>query len=199
MQNMAMQAAANAAGSSASGVAAGATAGAAAAAAQAGVAATVAGAAQSAGIAGAATAGASAAAATAATAAVAVASAAGVGLIGNNATTCAYPNLGYRSGNITMFLEGVPRLFTQRESRLIEDVLVDVYNDASGICADIYQREMVNATLVQQVYYAQLAGSNDVLVSAIKTSQSPISSLAVHLFRILLISPSDPFVSGNYF
>lgn len=165
MQNMAMQAAANAAGSTASGVAAGAAAGAAAAAAQAGLAAAVAGAAQSAGIAGAV--GASAAAAVATTAAVAVASAAGMGLLGNNTTAhgyCHYPNLGYRDGNISLFLEGIPRAFTQHESRLIQDVLVEAYNEVSGVCDDIYQREMLNSTLSEQIFYSQLAGSNNVLV-----------------------------------
>ena len=165
MQNMAMQAAANAASASASGVAAGAAAGAAAAAAQAGLAASVAGAAQSAGIAGAATAGAAATAATAATA-MAVASAAGIGFLGgSNATglACAYPNLGFREGNITMFMEGIPRRFTDRESRLVEDVLVDAYNNASGICLDIFQREMLNTTLVEQKYYDMLGGSQNVL------------------------------------
>ena len=165
MQNMAMQAAANAASASASGVAAGAAAGAAAAAAQAGLAASVAGAAQSAGIAGAATAGAAATAATAATA-MAVASAAGIGFLGgSNATglACAYPNLGFREGNITMFMEGIPRRFTDRESRLVEDVLLHAYNNASGICLDIFQREMLNTTLVEQKYYDMLGGSENVL------------------------------------
>ena len=125
---------------------------------------------------GAATAGATATAAVAATtAAVAVASAAGLGFIGDSATTaryCDYPNLGYRNGNITMFLEGIPRQFTPREAILVQDVLVEAYNNVSGICADVYQREMLNATLVQQRFFAELSGTPNVLVRSFTVSHN---------------------------
>ena len=130
--------------------------------------ATVAGAAQSVGIG--VSVGASAAVITATAAAtVAVASASGLlSLANTNSTssigTCDYPNLGYRFGNITMFMEGIPRVFTLRESKVLEDLIVDAYNNASGICLDILQREMLNARLVEQTYYPELAGNEDILV-----------------------------------
>ena len=165
MQNMAMQAAANAAGSSAAGVASAATAAAAAAAAQSGLAATVAGAAQSAGLAGAASAGAATAAAAATlTAVVAVAATTGFGPDNSsNATFCGYPNLGYRQGSIVMFMEGIPRPFTKREALVVEGVLVDSYNKISGVCVDLFQREMLNTTLVEQLFYDELDGTPNVL------------------------------------
>ena len=130
--------------------------------------ATVAGAAQSVGIGVSVGASAALVTATATAAAVAVASSAGLLSPANdNSTligTCDYPNLGYRFGNITMFMEGIPRVFTLRESKVLEDLIVDAYNNASGICLDILQREMLNARLVEQTYYPELAGNEDILV-----------------------------------
>ena len=63
-----------------------------------------------------------------------------------------------------MFMEGIPRLFTPRETTLIEEILVDAYNDVSGICTDIYQREMLNAKLTEQIHYPELLGSVNMLV-----------------------------------
>ena len=131
--------------------------------------ATVAGAAQSVGI-GVSVGASAAVVTTTAAATVAVASASGLlSLANNNSTssiggTCDSPNLGYRFGNITMFMEGIPRVFTLRESKVLEDLLVDAYNNASGICLDILQREMLNARLVEQTYYPELAGNEDILV-----------------------------------
>ena len=88
-------------------------------------------------------------------------------IAGSNSTsigTCDYPDLGYRFGNITLFMEGIPRAFTQRETTLIEEILIDAYNDVSGICTDVYQREMLNAKLIEQIHYPELLGSVDMLV-----------------------------------
>ena len=66
-----------------------------------------------------------------------------------------------------MFMEGITRQFTPRESSIIENLLVDAYNDVSGICDDLYQRHMLSAKLTEQVYYPQLSGSEHVLVSLV--------------------------------
>ena len=63
-----------------------------------------------------------------------------------------------------MFMEGIPRTFTQREATLVEEILIDAYNDVSGICTDVYQREMLNAKLIEQIHYPELLGSVDMLV-----------------------------------
>ena len=145
---MATQAAGNAASAAASGVSNAAAAAASAGAAQAGMAGAVAGAAQSAGVAG------TAAAATAAAATAAAVTAASVGAFGpaavEQAVTCTYDNLAFREGTVVTYMQGFTRIFSDREANLIESVVVDAYNDASGICAELFQREMVNATLAEQ-------------------------------------------------
>lgn len=67
-------------------------------------------------------------------------------------SSCGLMDPAFRNGTFTLFLEGFPREFTGRESRLIEDLVVEAYNDVTtgdqseGGCVDQYFREMVNST-----------------------------------------------------
>jgi hypothetical protein len=80
-----------------------------------------------------------------------------------NGPSCPYPNLAYRPGSITMFMEGFPCAFTEPESRLVTNLIIDAYNEASGICDDVFQREMINSSLVEQIYHFSLNDVSDVL------------------------------------
>ena len=63
----------------------------------------------------------------------------------------------FRDGTFTMFLEGFARPFTDRETKVVENLVVEAYNDVTysedvGRCIDRYQRNMLNTTLVNQVF-----------------------------------------------
>ncbi|KAL3926716.1 MAG: hypothetical protein SGBAC_013361, partial [Bacillariaceae sp.] len=147
---MAAQAASSAAGGAASGVASGAAAGAAASSAAA-----------------AATAGATAAAAgatqVAAVVAVSTAAVAATTATVANPTpepilsVCGLASPDIRSGSMVMLFEGVPRPFNERESELIENLVVGSYNEitlgadvAVTGCLDPLAREMQNISIVNQ-------------------------------------------------
>ena len=153
-QALATQAASNAA----SGVGAGASAGAAAGAAAAGVAAGAAAGAQSAVMAAVAAAG-PVQAGMAAVAVTAGRSAAAVGVSkaivpsptsNANATVCGLVNPQYKPGKLTLELEGFTTEFDSRQKSLVQNALVDVYNNIFSTCADPYKRQMLNATINQQ-------------------------------------------------
>jgi hypothetical protein len=152
---MAAQAAGSAASGAASGVAAGAAAGAAASA-----------------TAAAAAAGATAAAAgvtqvvtvvVVSTAAVA-ATAAGVSVAASIPpapilSTCGLATPDLRNGRVSMFFEGIPRPFDPRESLLVENLILESYNEitlgdniAANGCLDPLSREMQDVTLVNQTF-----------------------------------------------
>jgi hypothetical protein len=152
---MAAQAAGSAASGAASGVAAGAAAGAVASA-----------------TAAAATTGATAAAAGAtqvvavvvvSTAAVAAA-AAGVSIatsipLAPILSTCGLATPDFRSGRVAMLFEGIPRPLDPRESLLLENIILESYNDitlgdniAANGCLDPLSREMQKVTLANQTF-----------------------------------------------
>ncbi|KAL3927883.1 MAG: hypothetical protein SGBAC_012891 [Bacillariaceae sp.] len=147
---MAAQAASSAAGGAASGVASGAAAGAAASSAAA-----------------AATAGATAAAAgatqIAAVVAVSTAAVAATTVAVANPTpepilsVCGLANPDIRSGRMVMLFEGVPRPFNERESGLVENLVVESYNEITvgadvvvAGCLDPLAREMQSISIVNQ-------------------------------------------------
>jgi hypothetical protein len=46
-------------------------------------------------------------------------------------STCGLVDLEFRDGTFTLFLEGFPRAFTERETRLVDNLVVDSYNEVT--------------------------------------------------------------------
>jgi hypothetical protein len=90
-----------------------------------------------------------------------------------------------RLGTFTLELEGLPRLLTETEKRLVEDIIMRVYNNMTHLspkniahhpnnttsgdanCTDVFLREMQNTTLSQQTFspYDESEGSTGALES----------------------------------
>eukprot|EP00980_Cylindrotheca_fusiformis_P028078 scaffold22578_cov164-Cylindrotheca_fusiformis.AAC.4 len=152
MQGMAAQAAGSAASGAASGVTAGAAAGVAAGAAAAGATAAV-GITQVAAVVAVSTA---AIAATTAGVSVAVSSSQTSPIF---LSTCGLSEPDYRSGRFSIFFEGIPRPFDSRESLLVEDLVLQSYNEITmgdnvtlNGCLDPLSREMLSVKLSNQTF-----------------------------------------------
>jgi hypothetical protein len=73
----------------------------------------------------------------------------------------------FRKGSFTMFLEDFPCSFTDRESRLIDNIVVEAYNDVYYVeeqgCVDEYFQEMLDSTLIQQLFTPAIDNSLSIL------------------------------------
>jgi hypothetical protein len=146
-----------------------------------------AGAAVGAAAAGAAAAGGMAAAvATVAGVAAAAATVAGVSMAVSSNTTvalseavpilseCGLVDPDMREGRVTFFLEGFERKFDGRETSLIENLLVEAYNNITlgpGLdsCDDKYLRELQDATLYNQTYFPATEFNNSYMETIFET------------------------------
>ena len=95
--------------------------------------------------------------AVAATAAVATATSTAVAMRSpvNVTTACEPLDPVLREGTFTIFFDGFPRELTERESRLVEEIVVEAYNgvtyvEEQGGCIDGFFRDMQNSTLFYQ-------------------------------------------------
>ncbi|KAL3941350.1 MAG: hypothetical protein SGBAC_004268 [Bacillariaceae sp.] len=177
LEAMAGNAAGAASGAASSGVAAGATAGAAAASASAAAAGAAAGAA-----------GAQVVTAVAVSSAV-VATAATAGLVATNlgnttdtllppiTTICGLVEPDVRKGQFTMIFEGFSRPFDDREKMIVENLVVEAYNnltigaDLESVgCLDPLSREMAEAKLVNQTWDPIAEGSDPLLETVFQTT-----------------------------
>ncbi|CAJ1946526.1 unnamed protein product [Cylindrotheca closterium] len=76
-------------------------------------------------------------------------------------STCGIESPVFHNGTIDLSFEGFERGFNAREQQLVETLVVDSYNlitrgtnqEVAG-CADAYQREMQNSTMLDQVFNA---------------------------------------------
>jgi hypothetical protein len=58
----------------------------------------------------------------------------------------------FKEGSFTAFFEGFSRGFTIEEENLIENLVVEAYNEVSGGCSERHKRTMQNSSLVEQIF-----------------------------------------------